>query len=74
MPNSYFLVGWPGLVGQLPGLAGCPGLVGLLPGLAGCPGFPGCPGFIAIETHLLSLSVDLAVILGVQINLALWLP
>ncbi len=55
MPNSYFLVGWPGLVGQL-------------------PGFPGCPGLVAIWIHLLSLSVDLAVILGVQINPALWLP
>ena len=50
MPNSYFLVGWPGLVGPLPGLAGP------LPGFPGCPGFHGCPGFIAIEIHLLSLS------------------
>ncbi len=49
MSGSYFLVGWPGLVEPVPGLAGP------LLGFPGCPGFHGCPGFIAIEIHLLFL-------------------
>jgi hypothetical protein len=56
MTNTYFLVGWLGLVGPHPGLAGpVPGLTGPLPGLAGpVNGLLGCLGFIAIEAYLLS--------------------